>query len=626
MAEANDKLGGSAVNIGQTANTSQLVMAQLYEIEYQLNRGEDLDKCLKELSKDKDYKTLKYMIKEYNGDEKAKAKIDKLSSSLAEKHNLNKWIVEQDVNKVKQTMVELQEKLKLELSKLSSLEGMSIDEAKREFMVSIQAELKRSMIGLTKNVNGKAYAPLYFKNAGVKGNLERIFLHTNMDEIVSLDINTKIEDKADTRLEDLFDFDFLEQDKYRKHIDMKMYNYGFEKIIQAHKQIKSTRLNIANTRDMDERKALEALVSDIKEGLKRDLKDFAMVDKDGNVILTKSGKVKSHNINISTKYRMLKDCISPSDNVEDKQIKKECMKLVIELFGDEVLKCFQKGVGVTPFSRQKRKAETLEKEIFKLALEQAELYEEGVRELAKDTIIEIRGLDLQAEDVEQQIGEILTGHEERLTEIRNRVNIDGVVEHSYNTTLYNFSKDIGFVVNFNKINPKVVKKILTEPFHGVSFGERLDNSVQTFEKEFQAIMLNMQLTGASIDKAVNMFNSQVDHNCYGVRTLIRTQSTYYANRASVEAMEEIGVSKFIYVATLDSRTSTICQELDGKVFDVSDTEHLPPQHPNCRSTTVASFGNDVLDKNRTRLAKDKSGNWIRTKGITYKEYAEQYLN
>ena len=135
----------------------------------------------------------------------------------------------------------------------------------------------------------------------------------------------------------------------------------------------------------------------------------------------------------------------------------------------------------------------------------------------------------------------------------------------------------------------------------------------------------MQLQGTSIQQAVNMFNEQTEHNCKGVEMIIRTQATHYSNRANLEAMKEIGFEKYIYVARLDSRTSTICQELDGKVFDVTDKENLPPQHPNCRSTIVSSFNDEVIDKNRTRLAKDKNGNWVRVKGITYNEYREKYL-
>lgn len=41
-----------------------------------------------------------------------------------------------------------------------------------------------------------------------------------------------------------------------------------------------------------------------------------------------------------------------------------------------------------------------------------------------------------------------------------------------------------------------------------------------------------------------------------------------------------------YVAVLDERTTPLCAHRDGTIYPVDDTDHLPPAHWNCRSTTV----------------------------------------
>tara|TARA_R100001460_G_scaffold78843_1_gene119833 strand:+ start:184 stop:1365 length:1182 start_codon:yes stop_codon:yes gene_type:complete len=72
-----------------------------------------------------------------------------------------------------------------------------------------------------------------------------------------------------------------------------------------------------------------------------------------------------------------------------------------------------------------------------------------------------------------------------------------------------------------------------------------------------------------------------------IRTLIRTSINQVANAASqktFEANQDI-TKKYKYVATLDSRTSAICRALDGTVHTYGKGP-LPPQHFNCRSTTV----------------------------------------
>jgi SPP1 gp7 family putative phage head morphogenesis protein len=72
-----------------------------------------------------------------------------------------------------------------------------------------------------------------------------------------------------------------------------------------------------------------------------------------------------------------------------------------------------------------------------------------------------------------------------------------------------------------------------------------------------------------------------------VMTLVRTSVNQVANASSqqvYEANQDI-TKKYRYVATLDSRTSSICRALDGREFEYGKGP-TPPQHFNCRSTTV----------------------------------------
>jgi uncharacterized protein with gpF-like domain len=59
-----------------------------------------------------------------------------------------------------------------------------------------------------------------------------------------------------------------------------------------------------------------------------------------------------------------------------------------------------------------------------------------------------------------------------------------------------------------------------------------------------------------------------------------------------EANQDI-TKKYRYVATLDTRTSAICRALDGKTFEYGKGP-TPPQHFNCRSTTIPVIDYDEL--------------------------------
>jgi SPP1 gp7 family putative phage head morphogenesis protein len=85
-----------------------------------------------------------------------------------------------------------------------------------------------------------------------------------------------------------------------------------------------------------------------------------------------------------------------------------------------------------------------------------------------------------------------------------------------------------------------------------------------------------------------------------IMALVRTSINQVANSASqqvYEANQDI-TKKYRYVATLDSRTSSICAALDGREFPYGKGP-TPPQHFNCRSTTVPIVDPDILPPSTT---------------------------
>jgi SPP1 gp7 family putative phage head morphogenesis protein len=90
--------------------------------------------------------------------------------------------------------------------------------------------------------------------------------------------------------------------------------------------------------------------------------------------------------------------------------------------------------------------------------------------------------------------------------------------------------------------------------------------------------------------------------------LIRTSINQVANTASqqvYEANQDI-TPRYRYVATLDTRTSAICRALDGKEFEYGRGP-TPPQHFNCRSTTVPVIDPDILPPSTTATRASKDG-------------------
>jgi len=95
-----------------------------------------------------------------------------------------------------------------------------------------------------------------------------------------------------------------------------------------------------------------------------------------------------------------------------------------------------------------------------------------------------------------------------------------------------------------------------------------------------------------------------------IKTMARTATNHTSNlamQATLDANDDI-VKGYELVATLDSRTSSYCKGIDGKIFKNSDKNKIhPPFHPNCRTRTAP-----VLDK---RYALDDSVNTRASRGV-----------
>ena len=110
--------------------------------------------------------------------------------------------------------------------------------------------------------------------------------------------------------------------------------------------------------------------------------------------------------------------------------------------------------------------------------------------------------------------------------------------------------------------------------------------------------------------------AKTEVSSYRARALVRTEPAYIHEMSTYDAYQEAGIEKYRYLATLDRQTSKICQELDGKVFEIDKKEirvNYPPMHPNCRSTTIAY----IEGVKGQRLA--------RFKGLKYNEDREYEL-
>ena len=112
--------------------------------------------------------------------------------------------------------------------------------------------------------------------------------------------------------------------------------------------------------------------------------------------------------------------------------------------------------------------------------------------------------------------------------------------------------------------------------------------------------INKGLTGGwSIDRMARALSKRTGVAYHRADTLVRTETTFYNNLATLDTIKELGGDHYEIVAVLDSRTSEICQSENHKVYPVKEYEPgrtAPPFHVRCRSTIRPAVKSDKKGK------------------------------
>lgn len=153
-------------------------------------------------------------------------------------------------------------------------------------------------------------------------------------------------------------------------------------------------------------------------------------------------------------------------------------------------------------------------------------------------------------------------------------------------------------LSFAVLSPQRVKAIAELPISGLSLGDWWEEGVNRMStKVRQQIQLGLlqgedarQIVRRIVPTPGSPMPTLYKQGVNSATTLVRTTLTHVENTANIETMKSMGAEvtdSYKYTATRDERTSLICLALDGKIFKYSDPQKkVPPQHPNCRSTTI----------------------------------------
>lgn len=207
-------------------------------------------------------------------------------------------------------------------------------------------------------------------------------------------------------------------------------------------------------------------------------------------------------------------------------------------------------------------------------------------------------LDLTMQNVYQQEKVKSTGH---YVDLANE---------AYYRSIFDIQQRTGLNFGFNLISPAAVDRVVNSRWSGANYSARVWSNTKALAQDLKEELLLSLVTGRTDRETADIIANKFAAGASQARRLVRTESCNLANQMDMASYEECGIEYYIYVATLDLRTSSICRSLDGKRFKVSEQQpgiNCPPMHPWCRSTTICDIGDEELSQMKRRARDPVSG-------------------
>lgn len=184
------------------------------------------------------------------------------------------------------------------------------------------------------------------------------------------------------------------------------------------------------------------------------------------------------------------------------------------------------------------------------------------------------------------------GIHDKVTEALSDVYIKGKIHQAKNLAHFG-------IIEKPILGVDAVKHKMASNWSGKTFSTNVWGHDAAVYKSISDV-LNKGLTGGwSIDRMARALSERTGVAYHRADTLVRTETTFYNNLATLDTIKELGGDHYEIVAVLDSRTSEICQSENHKVYSVKEYEPgrtAPPFHVRCRSTIRPAVKSDKKGK------------------------------
>ena len=234
------------------------------------------------------------------------------------------------------------------------------------------------------------------------------------------------------------------------------------------------------------------------------------------------------------------------------------------------------------------KDKLLEKDINKLEKKLLKLFKDTRKEVLNE--LKIIYADIESSEYEKyQIDNLLISINNVLDNLYS--NNEKEVNEGLKDIYKEMDKQASIDLNnsFNTVNENLVRETLKTNWSGLSFSERIWEHRRSLAFTIKSELNKGLIRGESLQDISKIISDKFDTSFSNAMRLVRTESCWIMNEATVNNYKNNGIKEYEFMAFLDSKTSKECRDLDGKKFSIEEYQagvNLPPLHPNCRSCVI----------------------------------------
>ncbi|MBQ9701048.1 MAG: minor capsid protein, partial [Lachnospiraceae bacterium] len=214
-------------------------------------------------------------------------------------------------------------------------------------------------------------------------------------------------------------------------------------------------------------------------------------------------------------------------------------------------------------------------------------------------------------------------------ELKTTAALQDIAQSTYYKSVYEIQSHVGLAFSFAEWDTKLFEKLANGKWLGSNYSSRLWANGDKLAATLKSELIQCFIAGKTQREVVSVIMKRFDSGAFDAWRLVRTEGCYMANEMEMQFYTECDIDKYLFVATLDLRTSKMCAELDGKTFLVKDAMpnvNMPPMHPFCRSTTIEYLNEETLKRLHRRARNPVTGKTeIVTAGMTYKDWYSKYV-